>query len=303
MRIPGPITAVIGLPGAGKSFYALKIALRHIEDLQLKHLITNFDIDETKLYEYCSLAGYTYILSRIPRNFLIVRECSNIGRWLVDGDSLYILDESGIYLNSREFSAGGQERRDFLQCVSKIRHKNRLLFWVAQYYEQVDRVLRDLTASVLHCDSQTKYSKEIRNLVIHLQKAFLYDAVGWKLYCSKVDGKKKGFKALFQQNQLALQSWIAPLSDGDKVIFEIYSSFGDSDFAESEGCRVINPVRKVDFTAYLSLEEKYNRWLLDQAYDESERQEILKKIAKEPKQQEKEQIFQTSQVDENPFGF
>lgn len=225
MYIPGPITGFIGLPGSGKSFYALKLGLYLANKIEYD-ICFNFSINESALYEYCILNGYTWLCHRISRGKLICRESVDLQKFMPDRETriLYILDEAGVYLNARSFQ---DTPKTFLHSLAQIRHDSKLLFWCAQYYDQVDRIIRDLSASICLCNSITKYSASLGNLEIVGKKAFLFDSSSYKIYSTKVDGKVTGIKHLLAQKKLSLKCFFGPLDFEDKLLFATYNSFGE----------------------------------------------------------------------------
>jgi hypothetical protein len=61
---------------------------------------------------------------------------------------------------------------------------------------------------------------------MYWQKIYIYNARQYKIYLSKVDNKLSGFKFWVNARKLADWHYEGLLSDEDKMIFDIYSSFG-----------------------------------------------------------------------------
>lgn len=220
--IPGPITAVLGPQGSGKSFVAIKLALEYANKIEYD-LTFNFSVNVRSLYEYSVLHGYTWLVSRILHGHIHCRPSNDLKLFMDRSKTLYILDEAGVFLQSRDFA---NIDKNFLRDLAQIRHDCKMLWWLAQYNDMVDRVLRDLTASVIQADCITRYSKKLGNYEIFIQRFFLFEARAYKIYLTKVADKSRGFPHFVRQRQLALRSWVGPLECSDSLLFDCYQSFG-----------------------------------------------------------------------------
>jgi hypothetical protein len=77
-------------------------------------------------------------------------------------ESVCLLDEAGIFLNSREFQ---KTPRELLADLCQSRKFGADLMWCAQFDEQVDKQMRMLTQYFVHCSSLSTYDRK-------LEKAF-----------------------------------------------------------------------------------------------------------------------------------
>jgi hypothetical protein len=120
----------------------------------------------------------------------------------------------------------------------------------------VDRVLRELTAGYCQCLSSSRFSKKLSNYELYWQKIYVYNAREYKIYLSKVDGKMSGLKFWINSRKLADWHYEGTLSDQDKLIFDIYQSFGSrvGDYASlklftNSFTIVDNPLEPADLSA------------------------------------------------------
>lgn len=225
----GSIIGILGEQGSGKSYVALKLALEWANKFEFD-LCFNFSINLDRLYDYCLLNGYLWLLSRIYSNKIVCRSVSDKGqlkldKWMSENKTLYVLDEAGVFLNSRRFRDVDPQ---FLSDLAQVRHKSRRLFWIAQYYDMVDRILRSLTSGFVHCESITTFDKELCAPKILLQKYALYNSRNYQRYLQKVADKTGGIKMFFTQRKLADYTYQAPLSKADLLLFKVYQSFSDN---------------------------------------------------------------------------
>lgn len=134
-------------------------------------------------------------------------------------ESVVLLDEAGILLNSREFA---KTSKQLLADLAQSRKDGCDLIWCAQFDEQVDRQLRMLTQFWIHCESLSVFDKKMR------RPKLLYKVIYW-FRCSdyqewKNNPRDRGnpFKTRFAY---ATQTESGVLSKADKQIFSIYDSF------------------------------------------------------------------------------
>ncbi len=216
------INGIIGEQGSGKGFAMLKIGLLYANQIQYD-LCFNFEIDEKALYNYCLEMGYTWLLSRILHNKIRVKNSKDLISFMDLPKTIYILDEAGVYLNSRRFR---DIDPDFLHEIAQVRHDCKLLWWVAQYPEMVDKMLRSLTASFIQVDGKQRFNKKLGNSELIWQRIYLFNARNFNIYLSKVHDKFTGIKYWLNARRLADFHWEGVLDYSDKMIFDIYQSFG-----------------------------------------------------------------------------
>ncbi|NES25571.1 MAG: ATP-binding protein [Symploca sp. SIO3E6] len=225
MYIPGHITGILGEMGSGKSFVSLLIGFEMAEELQYD-VCVNFALDAKALYRYFVSCGYTWLLSRLMHGGIEVKPVSSgqkvdLENWMSRRRCLYILDEAGIFLNARRFQSNSPQ---FLADLAQIRHDGRKLFWIAQFVDQVDKQLRELTQSYIYCDCITKYSRKLGSTELLFKNYRVFTTPQFKIFSDKVLGKKLGFKSWILSNTLALKSWYGSLTEVDRLLFDIYPS-------------------------------------------------------------------------------
>ncbi|HBL11650.1 MAG TPA: hypothetical protein DD379_09620 [Cyanobacteria bacterium UBA11162] len=224
---PGPITGVLGLPGTGKTFIALVAGFEMAEELHLD-VVSNFPLNAKALYYYFLLNGYTWLLSRLIHGKIQVRSCASgselaLSNFMQEKGTLYLIDEAGVYLNSRNFK---NIPLDFLSDLAQIRHDCRRLFWIAQYRDQVDKTLRELTASYIVADCPTRYSRKLSNTELVGKYYRIFTAKNYDVYEKKiVSGSVTGIKATVTSMKLAEKTIVGGLTDVDRLLFKAYGSF------------------------------------------------------------------------------
>ncbi len=217
-----PIYGVVGEQGTGKSFSAIKTVLPFANTAEYD-LCFNYEINLRALYDYCIIQGYNWLACRILHNKVRVKDSEDLEDFMDLPKTIYILDEAGVYLNSRAFQS---VPKTFLAQLAQVRHDQKILVWCAQYADMVDRILRELTAMYCQCLSVSKFSKELGNYEMYWQKIYIYNARKYKIYLSKVDQKLSGFKFWINSRKLADWHYEGLLSEEDRMIFDIYNSFG-----------------------------------------------------------------------------
>lgn len=224
---PGPITGVVGLPGSGKTFIALTAGFEMAEELHLD-VIANFSLNARALYYYFLGQGYTWLLSRLLHGGIKVRSCAEgselrLSQFMRETNVLYLIDEAGVYLNSRNFK---NIPLDFLSDLAQIRHDSRRLFWIAQYRSQVDRTLRELTASYVVAECPTKYSHKLKNTELVGKYYRIFTAKNYDIYDKKIaSGSLTGLKATLNSMRLSDKVIMGQLTDYDRLLFKAYGSF------------------------------------------------------------------------------
>jgi hypothetical protein len=224
---PGPITGVIGLPGTGKTFIALTAGFEMAEELHLD-IVANFSLNAKALYYYFLGQGYTWLLSRLLHGGIKVRSCAEgsdlkLSEFMQEKGVLYLIDEAGVYLNSRNFR---NIPLDFLSDLAQIRHDSRRMFWIAQYHGQVDRTLRELTASYIVADCPTRYSHQLKNTELVAKYYRIFTAKNYDIYERKINsGAVTGFKANINSVRLADKVIVGQLTYYDRLLFKAYGSF------------------------------------------------------------------------------
>ena len=134
-------------------------------------------------------------------------------------ESVVLLDEAGILLNSREFA---NTSKQLLADLAQSRKDGCDLLWCAQFDEQVDRQLRMLTQFWIHCESLSVYDKKMRRPKLFYKRIFWMrcnDYIEWQKN-TRVRGnhiKTRLIYATVYEGGL--------LTKSDRQLFNIYDSF------------------------------------------------------------------------------
>jgi hypothetical protein len=219
--IPG-ITGILGDQGSGKSFATIKIALQYAEQIEFD-LTFNFSVNLRAMYNYCLEMGYIWLLTRLRRGMIRVRDSRDLIDFMDRPKTIYILDEAGVYLNSRKYQDIDPE---FLHQLAQVRHDGKMLWWIAQYYDMSDKMLRNLSGAFIQCLSEVRFNKKLGNSELYWQKVYLYKARDYKIFLNRVNEKMTGIKFWINSRKLASFHWEGILSAQDKMLFDIYQSFG-----------------------------------------------------------------------------
>lgn len=132
MLWPSPITAYVGVNGSGKSLSAIAMAVTDYKRLE-RPLITN-------------MVGLS-----IPHHYFeSVEEVPDILASL--GTSNLIIDEAGAMFASRD--AG--RNKAFERTVQQLRKHDSRLMWTAPAFARADKILREVTFTVILCRSLWK---------------------------------------------------------------------------------------------------------------------------------------------------
>lgn len=138
---------------------------------------------------------------------------------LMLSDAVVLLDEAGIFLNSRDFK---NTSKQLLYDLAQSRKSGTDLFWTAQYCDQVDRFLRELTQLYYHCEGTTIFSKKLKRPRMILKRVYWFKAGIYYQWLSNIQHRNNYFKTKFAY---AVNVEEGSLSVADKLIFDIYTSF------------------------------------------------------------------------------
>lgn len=134
-------------------------------------------------------------------------------------ESVVLLDEAGILLNSREFA---KTSKQLLADLAQSRKDGCDLIWCAQFDEQVDRQLRLLTQFWIHCDSLSAFDKKMRRPKLFYKRIFWFRCSDYQEWLNnpRVRGSHIKTRLLY-----ATVYEGGALSFADKCLFKIYDSF------------------------------------------------------------------------------
>jgi len=174
-----PSTAIIGLPGGGKSYYAVE-RLLHFLETDSRQVVTNIPLvpekveefilsrngdfsvldrltlidplDFTRAKSFYLHRGAGKVLDRFPESFDEFSQGGVVDLEAIEqsfgGGVVYFLDEVHQFLNARNWSSVGG---DILRYLSLHRHLGDDIFWITQAPGNVDKQWRSLTQSYFTC--------------------------------------------------------------------------------------------------------------------------------------------------------
>jgi Zonular occludens toxin (Zot) len=238
---------IIGLSGAigsGKSFTQLKWALAWAEKRN-KSLVFNFRVNRSALRRYCVRRKYRNLIRYIDNDSLseIVNPQQKTPKGtrpyleaLFIPNSVVLLDEAGIFLNSRDFASTS---RSLLSDLCQSRKDGIDIFWAAQFEEQVDKQFRLLTQYWIHCASVAIPDRKTGKPILKWKKIYWFTASDYYHWLSNVRDQASHFRT-----RLAYASDYegGPLTSDDKLLFDVYDSFSRLDLQASSDV-VRSPLR------------------------------------------------------------
>lgn len=108
---------------------------------QYVHVISNVDLKNIDHYEY--LENLSQIVNQAYRNKDLDKENNTKTILLV------LIDEASVQLNSRSFKTN--INADFLNTILTSRHYHMSMFYTSQRFSLTDKLLRDVTQTVINC--------------------------------------------------------------------------------------------------------------------------------------------------------
>lgn len=222
------LIGITGPIGRGKSHTMIKAALYYAEQRE-KQLVFNFPINRRALYLVAQKLKYTWV-----QNLLLnggVSEIVNpeeLEALLLPG-AVVCLDEAGVFLNSRKFA---KTPTSLLSSLAQSRKGNKYtrggtdLIFCAQFFEQVDRQLRDLTHYWLFCDSLVGFNKKEKRPELIWKHIFWFNSFDFKRWMSDPKANSSYLKTRFSYSfkyEQGIPNYI------DKLVFQAYNSLGRVD--------------------------------------------------------------------------
>lgn len=142
-------------------------------------------------------------------------------------DSVVLLDEAGILLNSREFA---NTSKKLLSDLAQSRKDGVDLFWCAQFDDQVDRQFRMLTQFFIHCQSLSSFDKVLKRPKLKYKQIFWFSADVYQRWVADLKVRSDYLKTKFAY---AIKTEEGVLSDSDRQLFKVYNSFTRLDTVSS----------------------------------------------------------------------
>jgi hypothetical protein len=134
-------------------------------------------------------------------------------------DSVVLLDEAGILLNSREFA---NTSKKLLADLAQSRKDGVDLFWCAQFDDQVDRQFRMLTQFFIHCQSLSVFDRVSKRPKLKYKQIFWFSADVYQRWVADLRVRSDYLKTRFAY---AIKAESGTLTASDRQLFKVYNSF------------------------------------------------------------------------------
>lgn len=165
-----------GSVGSGKSYHATELGLQWIK--RGKHVVANFPIKKkkrrTKFMQHIEdkmFARWIYMPEiTVPKLIALSIEKGWLGK---ESQCLLLIDEAGVYFNSRDWQIAGQARMRWIKFGSQSRKMGYDIIFVCQFDRMIDRQIRSLAEyEVKHLKANNSFM--FRFLSIFRITLFLY---------------------------------------------------------------------------------------------------------------------------------
>lgn len=162
------IELYVGAPGSFKSYHATARGIYKISCYNRNHVIANYPIKPSKKDK----GEWLYIPDdKLTPELLILRSIEK-GYYGKESSCLLIIDEAGIFFNSRDWQIAGARRKEWIKFFALSRHYGYDVILIAQDERMVDRQIRSLAEfTVKHVN--LKSHKWVKWLVPPFIKAFV----------------------------------------------------------------------------------------------------------------------------------
>lgn len=165
------IHAITGRPGGGKSLHAVRQVCAVLRENPTIRLVTNLPLridalnealqgcnvpvrvrllSEDEVREFWRFRGQRIGPSGEPLGEVVGTVAGEVTTWPEVWPVVYILDEAHVFFNARDWAKIG---RGALWYLSQHRHLGDTVFWISQYYGNVDKQFRVLTQDWTVCDN------------------------------------------------------------------------------------------------------------------------------------------------------
>lgn len=216
------ITAICGDIGSGKSFKQLEYGLSEANKKR-KILVCNFALNKFELKRYCALKKYGWIGYLIDTNQIVcLSALDNLESFVSYPNSVCLLDEAGIFLNTREFA---KTPKKLLQDLAQSRKFGADLIYCAQFDDQVDKQLRLLTQYFVVCQSVTIYDRKLKRPKMVWKDYKTFKASDYWHWSSSPKSKSSFFQSWLK----SFKSESGFLQKADLQLFRCFDSFSRLD--------------------------------------------------------------------------
>jgi hypothetical protein len=160
-----------------------------------------------------------WILSIIDKKDGIMhKDPFNLAEFL-EPESVCLLDEAGIFLNSRDFA---KTPKELLYNLAQSRKEGADLIWAAQFDEQVDRQMRLLTQFWIHCKSMSLFDIKLRRPKLVYKQIYWLSSEDYNILLRNPRDMSNPFKLRWAYAAKSDNGW---LTLSDRLLFEVFNSF------------------------------------------------------------------------------
>ena len=232
-EIYGVVSAKSSPPrGSGKTLTALDLIFKQANILNYG-IVFNFYLDCNFLYYYCYYNKYWNVIRQMVAGNIIVKPVTkldmktgssktDLSKYIQGSRLIFVIDEAGIFCSSRNWGALPD---NWQQNLAMMRQYNIRLWWIAQHYDHVDKLLRSQTNYIIECNSVLKQSKKLngaRVIDIRQYKIFNHDKY---LSFSTRTLTKAGNIVRFLKNMMSLGQFNKKIGKSELLLFKVYKSF------------------------------------------------------------------------------
>lgn len=223
------IYGICGDIGSGKSFYQLRFALDMCNKRQ-KRLLTNFGLNVPEIKKYAAMMGYGWVMWLCEQGQIAT---VNLGESADAGakkplsyflnpelysDSIALLDEAGIFLNSRDYS---KTPKSLLQDLAQSRKSGIDLIYCSQNDKQVDLQFRMLTQFFVHCAGLSKYDRAMKRPKLHWKCYYHFTSSQYWMWAENHKVRSNPLRSALA----ATHSQWGPMTAADRQLFNCFDSF------------------------------------------------------------------------------
>lgn len=216
MYLPN-LVGIVGEFGSGKSLNLLRIGIENASRTRRK-LIILFPFSSIKLSAYLVRHGHHW-LAQYNRVKYVNPHLSpdNILAAIDTPSAVVLLDEAGIFFNSRDWSKTGKK---FLGRLFQLRHQNTTLIYACHFLNQVDKQLREVTQLWFEMKGFTTQGRD-GSPRLKFFYMFIFKPARYERWLDDVKARSNLLRTFFMANKTVFKL-VKPIS----ALFAVYDSFG-----------------------------------------------------------------------------
>lgn len=136
------IELYVGAPGSYKSYHATELGVQKINQYRKNHVIANYPIKPKKRGK--DRGEWLYLPNdELTPQRLVLRSIEK-GYYGKESSCLLIIDEAGIFFNSRDWQIQGAQRKEWIKFFALSRHYGYDVILIAQEERMLDRQIRSM---------------------------------------------------------------------------------------------------------------------------------------------------------------